>query len=298
MPPRLQRGFVDIAEGQVHVRRVRARQDLGRPLLLLLHSSALSSLLLARFAQELAATRDVLAVDTLGQGDSCPPRGGDVDMGYFADATARVLAALGIAEPIDVFGTHSGARIASELAIRHPGCVRKLVLDGMRRMPAVIADDYLALVDMSRHVDADGGQFHKAWSKWRDEYLFRPPYRWVADQMTGSPLPSPHDMHEAAIEVFKGIVHGHIAYQAAIRYRVDERLPLITQPTLATCGERDGAFSDLAFVANLVPGSTIRPHPEKDRVEHATPGGLAALAAMVAGWLDEPVGTPARPAAA
>lgn len=293
----MQRGFVDIEEGQVHVRRASARRDLGRPLLLLLHSSSLSSLLLGKFAHHLAAARDVLAIDTLGQGDSCPPRDGGVDMAYFADATARVLAALGVGEPIDVFGTHSGARIASELAIGHPGRVRKLVLDGMRRMPAVIADDYLDLVDVSRHIDADGSQFFKAWSKWRDEYLFRPPHRWVADQMTGSPLPSPHDMHEAAIEVFKGIAHGHVAYQAAIRYRVDERLSLITQPTLATCGERDGAFCDLAFVAALVPDSTIRPHPGKDRVEHATPEGSAALAAMVADWLDEPAGTHARPAA-
>lgn len=285
----IRRGFTDIAEGQVHYRTIEAGSGGNKTPLLLLHSSPLSSLLMVKFGVHLAASRDVIALDTLGQGDSCPPARSDAMMDYFADATARVLATLGDKyERVDVFGTHTGARIAADLAIDHPKRVRKVMLDGMRRMPGVLYDDYAERIDMSRHIDPDGTQFFKAWNKWRDEYLFKPPHRWTQEQATGSPLPSARDLHDSAIEVFKGIPHAHVAYRAAIYYRPDERLPLITQPTMVTCGSRDGSFVDLDYAASLISGAIARPHPHGDRVEHSTEQGLAELAKMIIDWLDLP----------
>jgi pimeloyl-ACP methyl ester carboxylesterase len=285
----IRRGFTDIAEGQVHYRTIESGAGGSRPPILLLHSSPLSSLLMVKFAAHLAATRDVIALDTLGQGDSCPPLRNDAMMDYFADATARALASLGEKyNTVDVFGTHTGARIAADLAIDHPKRVRKLILDGMRRMPSGLYDEYAEKIDMSRHIDPDGTQFFKAWNKWRDEYLFKPPHRWAQEQATGSPLPSARDMHHSAIEVFKGIPHAHVAYRAAIFYQPMVRLPLIKQPTMATCGSRDGSYVDLDYAASLVPGAVARAHPQGDRVEHSTEQGLAALARTVTDWLDEP----------
>jgi len=285
----IRRGFTDIAEGQVHYRAIESGARHDKPPILLLHSSPLSSLLMVKFGTHLAATRDVVALDTLGQGDSCPPPRNDVMMDYFADATARALASLGGKyDVVDVFGTHTGARIAAELAIDHPTRVRKVILDGMRRMPSGLYDEYAEKIDMSRHIDPDGTQFFKAWNKWRDEYLFKPPHRWTQEQATGSPLPSARDMHDSAVEVFKGIPHAHVAYRAAIFYRPAERLPLIKQPTMATCGARDGSYVDLDYAASLIPGAIARPHPQGDRVEHATEQGLAELAAMLTEWLDQP----------
>jgi pimeloyl-ACP methyl ester carboxylesterase len=289
MTATIRRGFTDIAEGQVHYRTIEAGNGANKPPMLLLHSSPLSSQLMVKFATHLAATRDVIALDTLGQGDSCPPARPDAMMDYFADATARALATLGDKyRTVDVFGTHTGARIAADLAIDRPQSVRKVVLDGMRRMPSGLYDEYAVKIDMSRHIDADGTQFFKAWNKWRDEYLFKPPHRWDQAQATGSLLPSARDMHDSAIEVFKGILHAHVAYRAAIYYRPQERLPLIRQPTMATCGSRDGSFVDLEYAASLVPNAIARPHPQGDRVEHATDQGLAELAAMISRWLDQP----------
>ena len=248
----VRRGFTDIAEGQVHYRIFRGGAALENRPLVLLHSSPLSSLVLSKFGVRLASTRDVLAFDTLGQGDSCPPYQADVTIEYFADATMRALETLGGEfELVDVFGTHTGARIAAEMAIGHPARVRKVVLDGIRRMPGVIYDSYVEAIDMSRHIDHDGTQFFKAWNKWRDEYLFKPPHRWLLEQMTGSPLPSARDLHDAAVEVFKGILHGHAAYRAAIYYRVDERLPLIS-------AANDG---DVRFQRRVVCRSRIRCEP-------------------------------------
>jgi pimeloyl-ACP methyl ester carboxylesterase len=287
----IRRAFTEIAEGQVHYRTIESGNGGSKPPLLLLHSSPLSSLLMVKFATHLAATHDVIALDTLGQGDSCPPARSDAMMDYFADATVRALATLGDKyKQVDVFGTHTGARIAADMAIDHPPRVRKVILDGMRRMPSGLYDVYAEMIDMSRHIDPDGTQFFKAWNKWRDEYLFKPPHRWTQEQATGSPLPSARDMHDSAIEVFKGIPHAHVAYRAAIYYRPQERLPLIKQPTMVTCGSRDGSFVDLEYTTSLIPDALARPHPHGDRVEHSTEQGLGALAAMISDWLDRPAG--------
>jgi len=283
----VKRGFAEIAEGQAHYRLIRGGAHGRHPPLLLLHSSPLSSLLMVKFAEKFAPSRDVMAIDTLGQGDSCPPARDDASIAYFADATMRVLDTFGDAyKRFDVFGTHTGARIAADMAIDFPDRVRSVILDGMRRMPSGLYEDYAVKIDMSRHIDADGTQFFKAWNKWRDEYLFKPPHRWDKEQMTHSPLPSARDMHESAIEVFKGIPTAHIAYRAAIYYRPQDRLPKITQPAMCTCGARDGSFVDLDYSASLIPGAIALPHPEPDRVEHSTDSGLGALAAMISGWLD------------
>lgn len=282
------RGFVEIEEGQVHYRLAIAREPSNRPPLVLLHSSPLSSQVLSRFALVLNQNRDVIGFDTLGQGDSCAPVTNDPGIDYFAGATIRALAALGSQfSLVDVFGTHTGARIAADMAIDNPTRVRKIILDGMRRMPSQLYDDYIEIIDMSRHIDADGTQFFKAWNKWRDEYLFKPPHRWDERQMTGSPLPSPRDMHDAAVEVFKGILHAHVAYRAAINYRVEERLSRIGQPAMVTCASRDGSFVDLHYAAQLIPNATILPRLEGDRVEHATESGLNSLAKQIIDWLDQ-----------
>ena len=288
----IKRGFTDIAEGQVHYREIKGGADGRHPPMVLLHSSPLSSLLMVKFAECLAPTRDVIAIDTLGQGDSCPPATSDAQISYFADAMMRTLDSLGSRyKRFDVFGTHTGARIAADMAIDFPDHVRAVILDGMRRMPGGLYDEYAVKIDMSRHIDPDGTQFFKAWNKWRDEYMYKPPHRWDVEQLTHSPLPSPRDMHDSAVEVFKGIPHAHVAYRAAIFYRPQERLPLIKQPAMCTCGDRDGSFVDLDFSASLIPGAIARPHPEPDRVEHSGPAGLEALAAMIITWLD---GLPAR----
>ena len=277
------RGFAAISEGQMHYRIWQVDAPSGHLPLLMLHSSPASSLLLCRLASLFASSRTVLAFDTLGQGDSSPPKSDDVDMAYFADATLRGLAALGI-ERVDVFGTHTGARIAAEMAISAPAMVRCVVLDGIRRMPGVNFDEYAERVDLSRHMDTEGTQFFKAWNKWRSEYLFKPPHFWNLAELTGSPLPNADEMHAAAVEVFKGIPHGHIAYRAAIRFDVDGRLPRIPVPALVTCARSDGSFSETDHIASVIPNASRLIH--EHRVEYADAENLARFARQMGEWLD------------
>jgi pimeloyl-ACP methyl ester carboxylesterase len=100
----------------------------GTPFVLL-HPSPYSSLVLEGLVAQMGTDRLALAPDTLGNGDSCAPAPAEPDVTYFADATCRLLDAMGIAQA-DFYGAHTGARIAPAIALTRPGRVRKLVLDG------------------------------------------------------------------------------------------------------------------------------------------------------------------------
>ena len=91
----IERAFVTLAEGQVHLRRV-VRGGPGvaggtRPLLLF-HASPSSSWGLQGLMRALvdAGVRgDIVAPDTLGNGDSAAPASEHPDIAYFADSMRR-----------------------------------------------------------------------------------------------------------------------------------------------------------------------------------------------------------------
>ena len=89
--------------------------------------------------------------------------------------------------------------------------------------------------------------------------------------------------------MFKGIAWSHVPYRLAVLYPSEQRLPLITRPTLSTCAPTDGPFGDIEYVARLIPGAIARPHPHQARIGNATDAETANLASMLADWLDEPL---------
>ena len=293
----VKRGFADTSAGQVHFRTVRpASAPASRPLVMF-HGSPSSSFSLARQMSKLGERRTVVAFDTMGQGDSCPPRSANDTFEDYARVYAEALSFLGLEfDRVDVFGTHTGARIAAEFAIAFPERTGKVILDGMRRGPNEFWHEYAASLDLSQYIDEDGSQFQKAWSKLRDSFFFFPPYRRDAAHFRGNPLPDAQTLHDYALEVFKGISWAHVPYQLAVLYPSEQRLPKITRPTLSTCAPADGPFGDIDYVAGLIPGAIARPHPHRAKMDAATDGEIANLAEMLAAWLDEPDATHGRQA--
>ena len=117
----MKKAYADIAEGQVHY----ATDGVGEPLLLL-HRSPRSWTYYRRVLPILARSRRVIAMDTLGFGnsDSAPPH---YQLPDYVESVVRFLDALGI-EKTDVWGSMTGSAIGMELAIRWPQRVRRLVL--------------------------------------------------------------------------------------------------------------------------------------------------------------------------
>lgn len=285
----MKRGFADTAAGQVHYRVARpSGAALARPLVMF-HGSPSSSLSLVRLMTHLAETRTVIAFDTMGQGDSCPPPSADITFEDLAGFYAEALASLGPEfDRVDLFGTHTGARIVVEFAIAFPDRTGKVILDGMRRGPNEFWQEYADSLDLSRYIDQDGTQFQKAWSKLRDSFFFFPPYRQDAAHFIGTGLPDAQYLHAYALEVFKGIAAAHIPYRLAVLYPSEQRLPKIAHPALCTCAPKDGPFGDIEYVAKLIPGAIARPHPQQVKMGAASDAELARLAAMLTAWLDQP----------
>ena len=256
----VRRGFTEIREGQVHFREAgwTFRNSTSQaPPLVMLHPSPGSAKMLEPLVKGLGASRYVIAPDTLGNGDSCRPENDEHDIRYFAGAHLRALDALGI-EYFDLYGSHTGANAACEIAIAHPERVRRLILDGISLYSAEERADMLANYAPGVKLDMQGGQFNWVWHFVRDTYLFWPWYRPHALNRRNLGLPSADDLHDKVVEVLKAVRTYHIPYRAAIGYDKAGRLPLVSVPTLLACASTDMFMAYFEDVKKLMPSAQAR----------------------------------------
>lgn len=227
------RAFVRIAEGQVHLRRC-AGGAARRPLVML-HASPGSSRGLAPLMRALAAIEGapaLIAPDTLGNGDSPAPAADDPDIAWFAQSLLRVLDALGL-DKVDLYGTHTGARTACEAAAAYPDRIGRVVFDGIGDYAPDMRDLLVDRYAPEMAPDDYGTQFVWAFHFVRDQALHFPHFlRDPAHRLTTRAVPDAHELHAAVIEVLKGLGSYHKPYRAAFRYRTGERLGDIAAPVL------------------------------------------------------------------
>ena len=252
-PARVRRGFVDIKEGQVHYREAGWQQAGKRPLVLI-HASPASSRTLEPLLRVLGQSRHVIAPDTLGNGDSVAPVDGQMDLAYFAAAHMRALDALGV-KTFDLYGTHTGANIAIEIAIARPEQVASLILDGISLYGQAEQQDLLANYLPRVVIDAQGSQFNLVWHFVRDAFLFWPWYERDGAHRRAGGLPSADELHDKAMEVLKAARTFHLSYRSALAYRKEERIPQVRVPTLLACAKNDMLFEYFDQVRALLPSA-------------------------------------------
>jgi pimeloyl-ACP methyl ester carboxylesterase len=251
-PVPVRRGFVDVQEGQVHFRHA-GLHLLGRVRpLVMLHASPGSARMLEPLIAAMGVTRPVIAPDTLGNGDSSAPSGGQPEIPYYADAHARAIEALGI-EDYDLYGSHTGGNLAIELAVTHPARVKSLILDGISLYTRAEREDMLQHYAPDVRIDAQGSQLQYIWTFVRDAYLFWPWYRREAAARRPLGLPDPGALHDKVIEVLKAVRTYPLSYRAAIRYEKEARLPLIRVPLLFACARSDMLYMYFDRVRELLP---------------------------------------------
>jgi pimeloyl-ACP methyl ester carboxylesterase len=275
----IDRKFVRIAEGLVHVREFPATDERRRPLYLMHPSPAsargLEPLMAALRAK--GATQRLIAPDTLGNGDSAPPAPEEPDIAYFADSVRRVLDALKI-DTVDVYGAHTGCRTAAELAIVAPDRVGRIVFDGIAEYEPDLKQQILAHYAPEMRPDDMGRQLTWAFHFVRDQVFHFPYFLRDPDHKTFRTMPGPEHLHAHTVDVLKGLATYHKAYLAAFRYEPRRRLPLIRHEVLVLEADTEPPHlkSAAAEMAALVPGAKLA----------RTAGGVDGKAAAMVAFLD------------
>lgn len=157
--------YVEIPEGQIHVRRA------GRgPVLMLFHQAPLSGAEWEGVMERLADRHTVVAPDMIGHGESCdPPR--ECTMADYTRTTLAVMDALGIGRAA-LAGNHSGAALALSIALAQPARVSRLAVSCemlVTRAQIAAFVEKLRGQPLSRDLpyDEDGRFLVEAWERYR-----------------------------------------------------------------------------------------------------------------------------------
>ena len=250
----INRSYVTTRHGQLLVRRI---PGTGRPLVML-HASPTSSALLEPLMRGLAAGRPVIALDTAGNGDSDPPDGaGPFAIADFAAIVNEALAGLAPDE-FDLYGTHTGALIAMEVAISNPR-VRRLILDGVTmfddgdRLDLLPREELLANYLPRFEPSWDGTHLAAAWHFRRAFTTYWPWFRRTRDGIRWVPMVELASFHRGFVEVAKRLDTYHLPYRAALAYPTADCLLLIRVPTLIAAHPDDPLQAHSPEAAGLLP---------------------------------------------
>ncbi len=278
----IRRSFADLPTRQVHYRHAGEG-----PLLLMIHASPGSAKQLERKIDALSKSRRVIAPDTPGNGDSTPLDNPAPAIADYAAALVEFLDAMKI-ERCDIYGTHTGANIALELAVRSPERVGKVILDGIGLYPAEERQKYLANYAQTMTPDLNGSQFLKAFMFCRDQYIFWPWFETGPENRREGGLPDPMVLHDWTLEVCKAITTYPLGYRAAFANAPQDRFPHLKNEILFMAAENDPLAVHMRQAAAMVPGS------QQAALGHnANPGYTESMVAAVEAFLSAPPRAPA-----
>ncbi|TPG49439.1 alpha/beta fold hydrolase [Sphingomonas glacialis] len=268
------RGYTPGRYGQLHYRAAGAHG--GRPTLVLLHQNPSSSLEYEALIEELTRDRRVIAFDTPGYGMSDAPPA-PLDMAGYAACFAEALPAMGLADAdaCDVYGFHTGALLAIELAIAVPEAVRRVVVTGLpMRSPAECAER-LANAQAAPVLDESG-----------DVALTMARGLW--DYVVAARTPGVELARAARVWVDKltPLDRAQWAYHGVWSYDFAARLPLVGQSTLLL-QPAEAIMAQSIAAATLFPNGQVVGLPEFDRDLFDLPEAIARMSAEMRRFLDQ-----------
>lgn len=266
MPP-VRRRFFDLADRQIHFRSQEAGGGLP---LIALHALPGSAKQVLPFVQAIEG-RSVIAPDLAGFGDSDPHPSATPAIADHARDLLALTDGLGLAH-VDLYGTHTGAAVAIEMAIAAPGRVRRVVLDGVPLFDPAAIGDMAARYAPVIEPDHDGVHLLRAHNLCRDMLMFWPWYDKSAAAVRRGGLPEPRALHDWVLEVIKGLDAMPGGYRAAFAYDAAARLPLVGQPALCVTCEADTLAEKSRRAAELLAAGQLV----------AVEGGVAGMSDPVA----------------
>ncbi|MCC7083321.1 MAG: alpha/beta fold hydrolase [Burkholderiales bacterium] len=239
----VERGLVRVGDGYVHYRRG------GRgPVVVALHASPRSSASLLPLLDVLADRHTVIALDTPGYGHSDPLASTRPVMGDFTGALGAAVDSLGL-QGFALYGTHTGAALATAFALKHPGRVRALVLDGLAVFTEHERASFLTRYLLPFEPQWDGTHLAVLWSRISDHFRWFPWHeRTPAARLATEPPPL--DVIYSTVEDFLRAGDAYRrGYACAAVFDAAAAVSALRVPTLLLARERDLIVSHLDRVA-------------------------------------------------
>lgn len=245
----IERHYVTLETGSMHYLQAGS----GVPVIVL-HPSPMSALAVRPWVRELSKDFAVYAPDTAGFGQSDPlPYGGDEPA--IADYARRVLE-FATAVGLDRFilsGTHTGAKIALEVAGQAPERVAQLVMDGLGLYSveemADNLENYIPQIVPVWH----GGHLLETWHRLRNMWTFWPWYREEADRRLDESIPDLDTMQEMVLDTLRARPHWGQAYRAAFQYDGRAALGRLKSPAVLIAKKADPLHEHLDRLGVDVP---------------------------------------------
>lgn len=273
------RAYVGGAGRQIHYRRAGPTDSVGvkRPLVLF-HQNPASSLEYEGLMRLMGRDRLVIALDMPGYGQSDPLQM-PPDISGYAEELVRTLPDLGINEATgcDVYGFHTGALVAVEAALLRPGLIRHIALTGLpMREPQERAERLRQAQETPGFDEAGSHILATAKALW--DYV-------VKARTPGVPLP-----HAARAwhDKLTALDHMHWAYLGVWSFEYENRLPLLSQPTLLLQPHED-IWRQSVAAARLIPNHRIVEMPDFNRDIFDLPDAVAGIADHLRDFFDLPV---------
>jgi pimeloyl-ACP methyl ester carboxylesterase len=245
----IERRFVKVGERIVHF-----RTSGSGPALLLFHQSPTSSAELISEIETFASSFTVIAADTPGYGWSDPLPIEHPAISDFGDAVIELMNALNISTA-GVFGSHTGAMIAADLAARHSDRVSAAVLDGYVVLEDSERIDLLANYFNKPQPSPDGAHLAWAWARIRDQMIFFPWYSKERGSRMQFDVAPAAALQPYFLDLARAYHGGVPAYRAAFEYDARAAAVNFAAPTwllnysadaIAGHPERLAAMSDQA----------------------------------------------------
>jgi pimeloyl-ACP methyl ester carboxylesterase len=153
----VRKAYVDTPEGQVHYHFV----DGAEPAIVFLHQTALSAKTYDPTLRVLDLPNRLVAIDTPGFGGSYDLEGMPT-LAWYADQILATLDALGV-QSFHLFGHHTGASLAIEIAARVPTRTVSLMLAGPVFMTTEEREAFVAGYNEPLTPQRDGSHLMKNW---------------------------------------------------------------------------------------------------------------------------------------
>ena len=245
MPVKIKKGYANLAWGQLHFRTVEDAD--GRPPLLLLHQTPLSSRNYEQLLPFLSEKCSPYALDTPGYGESSGVSE-SWEVRDYANVVWDFADNLGV-EKVVLFGRATGAVFALEAALCHPSRVHCLILHGMPVYTDEERLDRSASYAPQFTLATDGSHLQLIWNRIKGEYP------WIEPDMATI---FARDFLRAGLDFAR-------SYRAIWRYDLRKRLQHeLRVPTLLVGGGADRiAFMHSRAVA-------LMPYAESIYLDKAT----------------------------